>query len=239
MHAVTQQFVEDLKDQTEIKSIQQTLDRHLGLIGFDKFAYLVIRRSQGPLVPLVITSYPEAWALRYHEQNYINADEVVTRAAQSLLPFDWQSVRSRHRDQGHIFDEAGEFGIRNGLTVPVHGPGGELSFLCVSSDANRREFTRLIAEHSGNLHYMALNYHSAVSDLVQSDAGHESFSLSPRERECLLWTARGKSTWEIAEILGLSAETVQFYLNNAKRKAGVYSKHHAVVKAILLGLILP
>jgi DNA-binding CsgD family transcriptional regulator len=32
---------------------------------------------------------------------------------------------------------------------------------------------------------------------------------------------------------------VVFHLKNAMRKIGVYSKHHAVVKAIMMGLIHP
>ena len=240
MHAATQQFVEDLKALTDVASIQQTLERYLGRLGFDKFAYLVIRRALGPSVPLVITSYPPEWAQRYHDQNYINADDVVARAAQTLLPFDWYNVDRKRPQQGRIFNEAGDFGIRNGITVPVHGPANELSFLCVSSDATRKEFAGMATEYCADLLYAAMNYHTAVSNQVRiqgDDSG--AFSLSPRERECLLWTARGKSTWEIGEILRLSSETVLFHLKNAMRKAGVYSKHHAVVKAIILGLIVP
>ena len=63
--------------------------------------------------------------------------------------------------------------------------------------------------------------------------------LTPRERECLLWTAHGKTAWEIGQILGISDGTVVFHLKNATRKFNVFTKYHAVVKAIMLGLISP
>lgn len=61
-------------------------------------------------------------------------------------------------------------------------------------------------------------------------------NLSPRETECLAWTARGKTTWEIAQILCLSDSTVNYYLRNAMKKLSVHTKAHAVSKAVVLGL---
>ena len=47
-------------------------------------------------------------------------------------------------------------------------------------------------------------------------------------------------TWTpAARILSISQDTVVQYLKSAQRKFGVYKKTHAVVKAILLGLITP
>ncbi|MBY3123131.1 helix-turn-helix domain-containing protein [Rhizobium laguerreae] len=36
-------------------------------------------------------------------------------------------------------------------------------------------------------------------------------SLSPREKECLLWIAQGKTSWETAVIMGISENTVAFH----------------------------
>ena len=63
--------------------------------------------------------------------------------------------------------------------------------------------------------------------------------LTTRERECLLWTSRGKTNWEVGEILSISSETVRFHLKNAMNKMGVYSQHHAAVRAIMRSMIFP
>jgi|SRR5262249_29611662 len=61
--------------------------------------------------------------------------------------------------------------------------------------------------------------------------------LSRRERDCLIWTAQGKSSWDIGTILNISGNTVNYHLKNAMRKLGTTSRTVAVVKAIRLNLI--
>jgi LuxR family quorum sensing-dependent transcriptional regulator len=61
--------------------------------------------------------------------------------------------------------------------------------------------------------------------------------LSPREREVLQWAAVGKSDWEIGEILSISEKTVNAHIENIKRKYGVTSRIHAVVKGMTRGSI--
>jgi DNA-binding response OmpR family regulator len=55
--------------------------------------------------------------------------------------------------------------------------------------------------------------------------------LRERELEALTWAARGKTFWEIGEILGLSKRTVEFHLVNARRKLGVATRTQALIKA--------
>ena len=61
--------------------------------------------------------------------------------------------------------------------------------------------------------------------------------LSEREIEVLKWTADGKSAQDIAEILLLSKNTVDFHIKNTVQKLNVPNKTAAVVQAVLLGLI--
>ncbi len=64
-------------------------------------------------------------------------------------------------------------------------------------------------------------------------------ALKERELECLTWSARGKSSSEIANILGLSARTVDFHIESACRKLQVSTRIEAVAKAISERLIEP
>ncbi|WP_369726299.1 helix-turn-helix transcriptional regulator [Bradyrhizobium sp. LLZ17] len=52
--------------------------------------------------------------------------------------------------------------------------------------------------------------------------------LSPREYECLEWSARGKSAGEIGTILGIS-EPAGFHLDKIRAKLGVSSLRQAIV----------
>jgi DNA-binding response OmpR family regulator len=64
-------------------------------------------------------------------------------------------------------------------------------------------------------------------------------ALAPRERETLTWAARGKTFNEIGDILGLSRRTVEFHLDNARRKLGVPTRTQALIKATVGQLIEP
>lgn len=61
--------------------------------------------------------------------------------------------------------------------------------------------------------------------------------LSPRELECLGWVSQGKSSSDIGSILGLSARTVDSYLEKAASKLGVRTRIEAVVVGVRRGLI--
>jgi DNA-binding response OmpR family regulator len=63
--------------------------------------------------------------------------------------------------------------------------------------------------------------------------------LRDREVETLTWAARGKTFWEIGQILGLSRRTVEFHLENARRKLGVATRTQALIKAATGHLIQP
>jgi DNA-binding CsgD family transcriptional regulator len=61
--------------------------------------------------------------------------------------------------------------------------------------------------------------------------------LSERERECLLWVSEGKTTDEVAVILGVSSNTVNSYVTHAIQKMGASNRAMAIASAIRDGLI--
>ena len=74
---------------------------------------------------------------------------------------------------------------------------------------------------------------------VRNEAWSRQVALNERELECLTWSARGKTSPEIATILGLSKRTVNFHVENACRKLNVATRTEAVVKATAGRLITP
>ena len=74
---------------------------------------------------------------------------------------------------------------------------------------------------------------------ARSPALPEPVQLAKREVETLTWAARGKSSSEIAQILGLSKRTVDFHIDNARSKLGVATRTQAAIKAVSGRLIEP
>ncbi len=56
--------------------------------------------------------------------------------------------------------------------------------------------------------------------------------LTSRESEVLQWVARGKSAWEIGEILCITKRTVDQHVQSTVRKLGAANRIHAVALAI-------
>ena len=61
--------------------------------------------------------------------------------------------------------------------------------------------------------------------------------LTLREAEVLTWVARGKSAWEIGEILRITKRTVDEHVQTAVRKLGASNRTHAVALALREGII--
>jgi DNA-binding NarL/FixJ family response regulator len=61
--------------------------------------------------------------------------------------------------------------------------------------------------------------------------------LTEREKEVLTWAGRGKTSSEIAIILGVSERTVNFHCDQAMKRLDVINRTQAVAKAIAEGLI--
>ena len=86
------------------------------------------------------------------------------------------------------------------------------------------------------LHFSALQLFECLEKtFVAATAGREK--LSSREVECLRWAAAGKSSDEIAVILGISVYTVSSYFKSATRKLQAVNRMQAIAVALRLRLI--
>jgi DNA-binding CsgD family transcriptional regulator len=61
--------------------------------------------------------------------------------------------------------------------------------------------------------------------------------VTQRETQILGWVAAGKSDWAIGQILNISGKTVNFHVENAKRKFGVGTRMQVVIAAMRKGVI--
>lgn len=78
--------------------------------------------------------------------------------------------------------------------------------------------------------YLMSRYCEEVGDAA-------SDPLSERERECLFWVSEGKTTDEIALILGVSGNTVNKYIVSSIQKLSAGNRTMAVAVAIRNGVI--
>ena len=78
-----------------------------------------------------------------------------------------------------------------------------------------------------------------LANVARTELWPRRVRLNDREIEALTWAARGKTSAEIASILGLSKRTVDFHLDNARAKLNAATRTEAVIKAATGRLIEP
>lgn len=86
---------------------------------------------------------------------------------------------------------------------------------------------------------LATIINARLARVARMEVWRPTVDLSSREIDTLTWSARGKTSDEIAQILGLTKRTVDFHLDSARAKLGVATRTQAVVKAVTGRLIEP
>lgn len=212
-------------------------------LGFEHFAYGGLGLpasdwSYPDLPPAIVIDYPDEWITHYRERDYLHKDPVVLKAPLSSQEYSWSELGKLGDVEKRVMGESHDAGLAVGLTVPIHGVRGAVHI--VSFAGSQQKAVPLDSAARSVLRLLALQFHAAYEALGSShDKNHWHAGLTPREREVLLWAARGKSSWEIAQILRMSEHTARFHTKNAMQKLDAGSKILAVVKAIRLGLIDP
>lgn len=250
MRADVLEYIELAKRRPGLDELYKGLSTLVEGLGFLQHAYVVIKPPKTlemsdflthyPDGATVLTNYSSSWIERYDEANYLYVDPILKRAWLSYFPYRWDDIETDGaggRRQRDLFDDAKSAGLVRGLTIPLHGPADGLSVLCLAGDLPEDAFEHCWQEHKGDLLTAAFYTHEFIISMATRPHELASLRLAPRETECLKWTAEGKTTWEISQILQISEDTTRSYLREASQKLGVHSKHHAVVKAIRAGLI--
>ena len=187
--------------------------------------------------PYVRTTYHDAWVARYLLRGYVKVDPIVREGLIRQMAFDWREVEVPQAAHEFLLD-AQEHGVgANGYSIPIVDKKRRALF-SLNSRKPADEWSKLVRMHCHEWLELAFLIHrKAVFEL---HGEHDPVpQLGPREKECLHWSALGKTNDEIAEILGLSMHTTQRYLMSARHKLGAASTTSATALAIQLRLINP
>lgn len=231
-------FLDELEEfaaADSLAGLTALLEKHASRLGFQHFVYALEVPGGPPNGRLaLVNGYPEAWLEHYFQQGFFASDPVLHYARGHVLPIEWDALGPKAL-ANRVMCEASDFGLRLGVSAPIHGPRAELGVLSfATADSLGRERTRAALPLT---QLLAGYVHEALGRVLRREEVNLPRPLTPRERECLLWVAEGKTSWEIGLILGTSERTVNFHLTNAASKLGVSSRQHAVAKALLLGLL--
>lgn len=244
-HEKYDRIVDALSRAGSIDEIQEQCSVLSEITGFDLFQYgaVIPNACTGP-VAIIISGYPPEWLGHYLEQGYIGVDPVVTHCCSKMVAMNWEETKPMEQECKKIrkfMGESRDFGLKSGLSFPVHTPHGGLAILSLASSCKDHSQTKSFLNKTIPLvHQAAFHVHEAVQRVIGTSAmAHLQDPLTEREKDCLLWTADGKTSWETAKILGISERTVKYHLQNACVKLNAVNRSQAIARAVSLGLIRP
>lgn len=226
-------FLTDIGQTDSFQDILDVTQRTTNALGFEYCSWVTH-------LPLPLTR-PEHFAVTTTEDNVHNKVRAGTygeapvfqHCETSTTPFSWLG----HSDDPafalapHIFEDYFSWGHRGGWAQSVvDGVGTYSIFLAGSANV----FEKKDIEHI-DLHMQWIT--TAVHNNMFRARNGTDIKLTLREREILRWTGDGKTAEDIATILHLNQNTVNFHLQNVMRKLDCPNKTAAVVKAIFLNLI--
>jgi DNA-binding CsgD family transcriptional regulator len=232
MHRVFQAFIDGLAASGDAEHFRAVLADAGAALDLSCFAYLSMPSRRGE-APELISNYPVKWTDHYLREHYERVDPVIVEALTAIEPFQWgQELTTKRlsKPQCALLDEAAQFGIRCGFTVPLHDSRGPVAAVTFAADEHRPSFQRCIEQNRSVLQLMAMYFHAHARRRLSINRVIDGVALSPRELECLEWAAQGKSAWEIGRLLNISRRTAAFHLDNAKTKFGVRTICQAVAK---------
>ncbi len=234
----------ELGNLTTIGSWREQIFKLANELGYERSLLAILPGHDTPPdvdLAFLHSNYSSEWLKKYDKDKLGHVDPVVFHCVTKSTPLIWTPDIFSVRRQKELYEEACSHGIRSGVTFPIHGTCGELGILSFATDTkpdqrHRQEIVRNIPELSCLRDFIFETSHRFIKPTSSST---KDIELTHRELECLKWTATGKSSWDISQILHCSESAVNFHFSNIRRKFGTSSRRQAVVKAIALGIINP
>ncbi len=183
----------------------------------------------------IITNWPSELLQQYDHEGLLTTSTVFKSLKKTSTPFlvdDAFLLRGRDPETVRPMMELfRRFDIAASVWCPLQDANGVRGAVAMSG--LRSSFS---AVEMAEIYYIAAHVFARLAHIRSLDA-RPSDTLTDRETDCLNWTAAGKTSAEIADILLLSEHTVNHYLNRATKKLDAVNRTQAVANALRIGLI--
>src|SRR5690606_28620423 len=126
--------------------------------------------------------WPQEWYRHYNTAGHFRHDPCVAHCRRTADPFLWSDVsrQSLEKPARLVMDEATEFGLQQGICVPVHLPFAPTAVVTVSGE--------IVDLAPSTRHVVGLLARQALQSVLRLRSGSDGAAkptLSEREREVL------------------------------------------------------
>lgn len=220
-----------LQTQFDVFRFMRKLGEHYGCS-----AFLVSQLLEADVAEIsgrtIITNWPSELLTLYDKSGLIPTSPMIKKLRNTTIPFTFTMQElAQIRGNDSVKELFERFGMDSGAVFPVadmNGIRGAVVFCGMG--------VNLVVQQMMELSYFAIHVYQHLMVVSRSER-KQAEPLAEREISCLVWTAAGKTSAEIADILTLSEHTVNHYLNRATKKLDAVNRTQTVAKAIRMGLI--
>lgn len=180
----------------------------------------------------VYKASPE-WVERSSNLSLAMTDPVFVRLNVSREPFIYDADFYAKHDAGPLWEIGAPYGYRNGVCASFHISANRALIWGFDTDE------RLPTDEKRRMDLMASNQLIGVFGwaAVERVLGPARPLLTDRQIEILRYARAGMSSWVIANLTGISEETVNYHVKRLRSVLGVSTRVQAVDKALELGLL--
>lgn len=232
-----QQFM-DVSQASDLPTFERRLLRFANDLDFGFVnATVVVDRPGKESVFMSVNNTPPEFA-EATDVELSKRDPVLQRLKHQSTPFAYDRSFYASREAADMWEIQAAHGYRTGVAVALHLSNSRHFLLGFDREAPLPKRDDDVTSLLANLQLLAVHAQDAALRLIGAKSPpEETPKLTPREKEILRWTMEGKTAWAVAQILVVSEYTVHFHLRNAIKKLDASSKHHAVLRALSLGIL--
>lgn len=209
-------------------------------IGFEFCLFGYVPDKKFPLEGAwVRSSFPSEWLERYFGRGYTVLDTKVSYCMSHTSAFLWIPESFKGVNQKKIYEEGCEFGLRAGISLPIHGPQNTYGQLCLAKNVDPKiEFRQFVEEKFPDILIFREVVSFTASRFTRSALNDRMGDLSDREIQCLMHAARGRTSRHIGELLDCTESNVNFHITNARKKLRAPNRQAAIAIAIQHGKLI-
>jgi LuxR family transcriptional regulator len=233
-------YLERATDATSIEEVWSLHSRAMAAYGFDRLLYGFTRfrtaKSLGDRDDfLILSNHDPSFVESFIDGGYYFHAPMVRWSAENVGACSWSWM---HLNAGHLTEDEKKvmaFNRQHGILA-----GYSISFRDSSIRdkgaiglAARPGMTQAEVDHIWALHGREILQMNNVAHLKITSLPYSGYKrvLTARQREALEWVGDGKTTQDIATIMGLTAATVEKHLRLAREALDAETTAQAVVKA--------
>lgn len=234
------EYLERLHDCSTIDEVWSNHVKQMDEFGFDRLLYGFTRyrtpNSFGDQQDrLVLSNHSEDYIRDFVDSELYYHAPMVTWSANNVGACSWSTVIGDPNTLSDVEKRIVDFNKKYGLTA-----GYGISFKDISSRAkgaiglvakpgiDQDEVDRIWARDGREIVQMNNSAHLRITSLPYSTLRRP---LTSRQREVLEWVGDGKTTQDIATIMGLTPATIEKHLRLAREALDVDTTAQAVLKA--------